>query len=64
MILNFGKLFQHFSKDKSMRGLVRIPDDSSLWPDEWKTVTYKTYSRFPKISLLRPSIQGSFEEVL
>lgn len=64
MTLNFGKLFQSFSKDKTMRGLISISQDSSLWPKEWKTIYYKTYDRFPKIKLPDPQLVISFKEAL
>lgn len=28
-----------------------IPQDASLWPEEWKTVVYKDYPRFTSVSL-------------
>lgn len=44
---DFSQLFhQHTKKIRK-----RIPRDNSLWPDEWKTVYYKTYPRLPKIKL-------------
>lgn len=45
---NFSQIFHQYSK------IIRqnIPLDDSLWPDEWKTVFYKTYPRLPKIKLL------------
>lgn len=40
--------------------MVNIPDDSSLWPDHWKTVQFKTYDRFPKIELPKPDLAIDF----
>lgn len=51
MNLNFGKIFQTMSKDRSMRGVVHVPENSELWPKEWKTVAYKTYKRFSSMPL-------------
>jgi len=45
--LNFSQLYHQYSK----RLRKKIPHDSSLWPEEWKTIFYKTYERFPKIKL-------------
>ncbi len=45
--INFSQLFHQYTK----RFHKSIPGDSSLWPDEWKTVYYKTYPRLPKIVL-------------
>jgi SagB-type dehydrogenase family enzyme len=64
MILNFGKLFQQFSKDRFMRGLVNAGVEESLWPPSWKTIEYKTYDRFPKIKLPVPKIAISAEEMI
>ncbi len=45
--INFSQLFHQYTK----RFHKPIPGDSSLWPDEWKTVYYKTYPRAAKIDL-------------
>lgn len=45
---NFSQLYHQYSK----RIRNNIPLDSSLWPEEWKTVYYKVYPRLPKIKLL------------
>lgn len=47
-----------------MRGVVNIPEDSSLWPDLWKTVYFKTYDRFPKIVLPNPSLDVDFASMV
>ncbi len=51
MRLNFGEIFHTMSKDRKMDGLVNIPTDSSLWPEVWSTVLYKSYNHFPTIVL-------------
>ena len=45
--INFSKLFHQYTKSFHKT----IPADSSLWPDEWKTIYYKTYPRLPRIKL-------------
>ncbi len=45
--INLSQIFHQYTK----RFHKSIPRDSSLWPDEWKTVYYKTYARLPKIKL-------------
>jgi SagB-type dehydrogenase family enzyme len=64
MILNFGKIFHRFSKDKSMRGAVSITQNPLYWPDGWKKIQYKTYDRFPKIKLPKPELECSAEEMI
>jgi SagB-type dehydrogenase family enzyme len=54
MRLNFGEIFHTMSKDKKMDGLVNIPSDSSLWPEAWSAVSYKSYSFFPTVALPKP----------
>jgi len=51
MYIDFSSLFHQSSKDRSGQGSVRIPLDSSHWPQEWKTISYKEYPRLSKISL-------------
>lgn len=49
-------LFDYFhrkTKDKNEGGLVYIPHDNSLWPESWKTVTYKILERAKRIALNR-----------
>lgn len=50
MEVDFSKIFHQSSKDRS-KGHMPIENDSSNWPDEWKTTYYKAYSRLPKIDL-------------
>jgi len=47
MEINYSQLFHQYTKSIKRK----IPRDSSLWPDEWKTIYYKTYPRLPKIKL-------------
>jgi SagB-type dehydrogenase family enzyme len=54
MRINFGEVFHQKSKDRTMDGKVRIPQDASLWPPEWKEIAYKKYDRFPSIVLPTP----------
>jgi len=44
--IDFSQIYHQKSKQHEM-----IPADSSLWPEEWKTIYYKTYPRLPKIKL-------------
>jgi SagB-type dehydrogenase family enzyme len=64
MRINYGEIFQEKSKDRKMEGLVNIPNDSSLWPDSWKNVEYKEYTRFPKIKLPNPVSKDISNEIL
>lgn len=41
---------------KNLYGIARNSGDSSKWPQEWKTIYYKTYDRFPKIVLPQPQV--------
>jgi len=45
--LNFSQLFHQATKKFARK----IPRDTSLWPDEWRTVFYKIYPRLEKIKL-------------
>ncbi len=54
--INFAKLFSRSSKK-----LEPFPTDWSLWPEEWKTVYYKSYSRMPKIVL--PKANGNSADI-
>jgi SagB-type dehydrogenase family enzyme len=56
MRLDFGSIFQFFSKDRTMSGLVSIHEDTEKWPLEWKKVHFKTYLQHPKINLPKPSV--------
>lgn len=54
MRIDFSEIFHQSSKDSSWGGRVRIPQDSSEWPDEWKTIYYKAYPRLPILKLPKP----------
>lgn len=50
--------FHDRTNDRSEGGLVRIPKDTTLWPDSWKKNEAKEYKRSPKIPL-SPQINDS-----
>lgn len=58
--MDFSSLFHDSSKDHTNGGAVRIPADSSKWPEEWKTTYYKTYPRFKKIQLSKEKPHADF----
>ena len=64
MTFNFGDIFHKSAKDRTMRGLVNIPLDSSLWPKSWKTVYYKEYTRFKKIKLPQPNMSVDISQAV
>ncbi len=47
-----------------MKGTKHIPEDPSVWPEEWNTIEYKLYGRFEKIKLPEPNISIDFMEML
>ena len=49
---DFSKLFHQTSKNKAPEEGTTppVPLDEKQWPDDWKTVFYKTYPRFSKIA--------------
>jgi SagB-type dehydrogenase family enzyme len=51
MHLDFSKFFHRASKDTSDGGAVRIPKDTKDWPEEWKTVVYKSYGKLLQLPL-------------
>jgi SagB-type dehydrogenase family enzyme len=51
MYIDFSRLFHESSKDLRGGGTVNIPSNEAEWPEEWITTYYKTYPRFPKITL-------------
>lgn len=52
MEIDYSKIFHQSSKDGA-KGHPPIPKNDSEWPEEWKTIYYKTYPRLPKIALSR-----------
>lgn len=59
-MFNLHSLFKFFNSDRPY-----IPANQDEWPDAWKKVEYKVYSRMPKIKLPKPSIGDiAFEEVI
>jgi len=43
--------FHNETNDRTEKGLVRIPLDSSLWPEKWKTIEYKHYLLIKEVEL-------------
>ena len=64
MYIDFSQLFHQSSKDLTAQGTVRIPLDTTMWPKEWKTVRYKEYPRFKRVSLSRARPRGDFFSVV
>ncbi len=64
MYIDFSALFHESSKNMTDKGRVRIPEDSDLWPAEWKTVHYKSYGNLPKIMLSKGAPKADFFDVL
>ena len=64
MHIDFSKLFHQSSKDRSGQGSVHIPHDTSQWPREWRTLSYKEYPRFEKIVLSEVSVSGGVLDVI
>jgi SagB-type dehydrogenase family enzyme len=48
---DFAHLFHESSKRLSTEEGARIPRDMKEWPDEWKTISYKSYGSLPQILL-------------
>jgi SagB-type dehydrogenase family enzyme len=48
---NMSCFFHNLSKDIGMGGQVKVPLDTSLWPEDWKKVSYKKCESTTKISL-------------
>lgn len=57
-------MFHQSSKDLRGGGMVNIPATEAEWPDEWKTVYYKSYPRFKKIQLPRTRLTADFFELV
>ncbi len=62
--IDFSKIFHKYSKDHG-RGHPPIPEDPATWPEEWKTIVYKTYPRLDKIVLptVPPPQRDLFETI-
>jgi SagB-type dehydrogenase family enzyme len=43
---------------------LRIPKDPEEWPEEWHTISYKTYPRFKKIKLPEVAPSADFFELV
>ncbi len=50
--------FHTKTSDRTENGLVNVPMDTSLWPDNWKNIFYKKYMLFKSIPL--PKMSGAF----
>ncbi len=60
-ILSRSMLYKHFHDHiKKSRGEAGIPADPKDWPQEWKTVYFKEYPRFPKTKLVLPKAKPCF----
>jgi len=64
MAIDFSGLFHRSSKDRSWQGTVQIPFDESVWPEEWKTLSYKAYPRLEKRELPHPAADGQLYETI
>lgn len=53
MYIDFSKLFHRATKDIHNDTATHLREDVLQWPDTWKTVLYKVYEHFPKISLTK-----------
>mgnify|MGYP000942865385 FL=1 len=58
MSLFLYSFFHNKTNDKSEEGKVFVPFDSSLWPDSWKIIEYKTYSLIKPLTLT--AVKGIF----
>ncbi|MBI3627633.1 MAG: SagB/ThcOx family dehydrogenase [Candidatus Sungbacteria bacterium] len=58
---DFSRLFHSSSKDHA-KGHPPIPFEE--WPDEWKTIYYKSYPRLPKIDLANISLRADFFDLI
>lgn len=56
---DFSLLFHRSSKSLS-KGHPPISEDSSEWPEEWRTTYYKAYHRMPSIPLVSLPPQADF----
>ena len=49
------KYLLSFFHEKSWGNRPNVPQDSSLWPEAWKKIHYKTYPRTPVVALPDPT---------
>ncbi len=64
MYIDFSRLFHDSSKDLGGGGTVGIPADEKEWPEEWLTVEYKEYPRFPSLPLPDAHQKADFFELV
>lgn len=56
--------FHNKTSDRTENGLVNVPADVSLWPDNWKKIFYKKYPFFKLIPLPESSSNFLYRELL
>ncbi len=50
--MEFQPLISHyFHRQTANKKFVKPPEDSSTWPEEWKTIHFKGYPRMPRIDM-------------
>ncbi len=64
MYIDLSRLFHDSSKDLMGGGTVAIPPNEKDWPEEWRTVEYKVYPRFPKLPLPETHPKADLFEVV
>ena len=47
---DFSKIYHHLSKD-AKKGHPPIPLNQDEWPESWKTIFYKSYTRLTHVPL-------------
>lgn len=63
--MNPGELSKLFHMQTTEAQSAGIPSDSKAWPEEWKTIYYKEYPRFPQITLpYRDTLNVDIAEIL
>lgn len=60
----FYSFFHNKTVDRTENGTVSVPTDISLWPDTWKSVSYKKYSLFKNIPLFWSDSGFLYNELL
>lgn len=58
------KFFHEKTNDKSEGGIVNIPKDRNLWPENWKNVEYKTYPRLTQLPLTTTEVESELGTLL